>query len=298
MELMLFKNIYAKTGKSVSITDLNSITSDLPKEKAPLYGAFRSSDGSRKLSKILYRTAITIDIDKINGDDLVAKEVFNKITGFLSSNLASWVIHQTHSSAKDNRRFRIIIPIGKVSTKNFPRLAKAFVDDLLTSTGLEDIIEIDNKTYEPQQLMYYLPNNRKIIGDITEQNNIEYWIDLAKNIPEPEPEREQIVFKQSTGFYSFLEQIGMKAIIDNEFSDTYSFIRQLSNGEYEYKYLNSKKKAGVRITEDNQVIVSWHTGDPYMKETKNGVMANNIYGMLKAKGLIDRYLSEYRTTKQ
>lgn len=297
MEVMLFQNIYAKSGTITQINNLEEITSNSPKETCALYGAFVSTDKKRKLETIVYRTAITVDVDCINGDDKVAREAIQKVRSFCESNLTSWIIHETHSSQKDDRRIRVIIPIGKISTKNFPRLAKAFVKDLLDTTKLNNVLEIDRKTYEPQQLMYFIPEGKMCLGKLDGENNIDFWIEKAKEYKPPEAPKEKIIFKQTGGFYEFLSEIGMRAIIDNEFGDTYKFIRHLGNGEAEYKYLNSKKKSGVRITRDNQVIVSWHTGDPYMKETDNGVMASNIYHMLKARGLVDKYLAQYRLTK-
>ena len=119
MEIMRFDDIYQKTSKVITIDDYSYFFSDKKKSQAPLYGAFVSSDNTRKVQSILYRTALTIDIDGLKGNDEVAKRFVVRMIEYLKSNFSTFVFHETHSSKKDDRRFRIIIPIGKISKDNF-----------------------------------------------------------------------------------------------------------------------------------------------------------------------------------
>ena len=73
MEIMRFDDIYQKTSEVITIDDYSYFFSDKKKSQAPLYGAFVSKDNTRKVQSILYRTALTIDIDGLKGNDEVAK---------------------------------------------------------------------------------------------------------------------------------------------------------------------------------------------------------------------------------
>ena len=299
MEVMVFNDIYQKTSRVMTIDNYSYLFSDLPKNKAPLYGAFVSKDNTRKVANILYRTALTLDIDEINGDDKVARVFVERSIEYLKSNFDTFMIHETHSSSKDDRRLRIIVPIGKISKENFPYFSKAFCQDFLTAIKYDEIIKLDNKTFEPQQLMYYAPVDKYhfTYGKITDKNNVEYYIELAKQLKAQEEQEEKKPVYQSRatsgGFYDWLEAKGMTYFLDKYFADTYKFNRILGDGQFEYKDLNSKKKAGVRITANNQVMTTWHDGDIYTNQG-NGARSANIYQLLKNKGIVNDVFEEYR----
>ena len=85
----------------------------------------------------------------------------------------------------------------------------------------------------------------------------------------------------------------MTYFVDKYFADTYKFNRILADGQFEYKDLSSKKKAGIRITANNQVMTTWHDGDIYTNEG-NGARSANIYQLLKNKGIANDVFEEYR----
>lgn len=298
MEIMVFNDIYQKTSEVISINDYSQLFSDLPKSQAPLYGAFVSKDKTRRVANILYRTALTLDIDEINGDDKVARQFIERSIEYLKSNFDTFMIHETHSSSKDDRRLRIIIPIGKISKDNYEYFSKAFCQDFLTAIKFDKIITLDNKTYEPQQLMYFVPTNKYhfTYGKIADKNNIDYYIELAKQFKEQNTKPEKPTYQSrptSGGFYDWLNAKGMTYFIDKYFADTYKFNRMLGDGQFEYKDLNSKKKAGIRITANNQVMTTWHDGDMYTNQG-NGARSANIYQLLKNKGIVNEIFEEYR----
>lgn len=299
MEVMVFNDIYQKTSNIMTIDNYSYLFSDLPKSQAPLYGAFVSKDKTRKIANILYRTALTLDIDEINGDDKVARRFIELAIEYLKSNFDTFMIHETHSSSKDDRRFRILIPIGKISKDNYEYFSKAFCQEFLTAIKYDEIIKLDNKTYEPQQLMYYAPTNKYhfVYGEPTDKNNIDYYVELAKQFKEQnaKPEKPNTPEKKylGGGFYDWLNNKGMTYFLDKYFADTYKFNRILGDGQFEYKDLNSKKKAGVRITANNQVMTTWHDGDIYTNQG-NGARSANIYQLLKNKGIINDVFEEYR----
>lgn len=298
MEIMVFNDIYQKTSKVITIDNYSYLFSDKEKSQAPLYGAFVSKDKTRRVANILYRTALTLDIDEINGDDKVARQFIERSIEYLKSNFDTFMIHETHSSHKDDRRLRIIIPIGKISKDNYEYFSKAFCQDFLTAIKYDKIITLDNKTYEPQQLMYFVPTNKYhfIYGKITDKNNIDYYIELAKQFKEQNAKPEKPVYQSrptSGGFYDWLNAKGMTYFIDKYFADTYKFNRILADGQFEYKDLNSKKKAGIRITANNQVMTTWHDGDMYTNQG-NGARSANIYQLLKNKGIVNEIFEEYR----
>lgn len=128
MEIMVFNDIYQKTSKVMTIDNYSYLFCDKEKSESPLYGAFVSKDNTRKVQSLLYRTALTIDIDGLKGTDEVVKRFIKRVIEYLKSNLSTFVFHETHSSKKDDRRFRIIIPIGKISKDNFKYFAEAFCE--------------------------------------------------------------------------------------------------------------------------------------------------------------------------
>lgn len=299
MEVMVFNDIYQRTSRVMTIDNYSYLFSDLPKNKAPLYGAFVSKDNTRKVANILYRTALTLDVDEINGDDKVARTFIERSIEYLKSNFDTFMIHETHSSSKDDRRLRIVIPIGKISKDNFPYFSRAFCQEFLTAIKYDEIIKLDNKTFEPQQLMYFAPVDKYhfTYGEITDKNNVEYYIELARQLKAQEEQEEKKPVYQSRatggGFYDWLEAKGMTYFLDKYFADTYKFNRILGDGQFEYKDLNSKKKAGIRITANNQVMTTWHDGDIYTNQG-NGARSANIYQLLKNKGIINEVYEEFR----
>lgn len=299
MEIMRFDDIYQKTSKVMTIDDYSYFFSDKKKSQAPLYGAFVSSDNTRKVQSILYRTALTIDIDGLKGNDEVAKRFIVRVIEYLKSNFSTFVFHETHSSKKDDRRFRILIPIGKISKDNFKYFTQAFCEDMVNMTKTKDYIVLDKKSFEPQQLMYFIPSDKYsyVHGSLKDKNNIEQFLPRAKELKaeaeknkKPETAKQQFI---GGGFYEWLNAKGMTYYLDKYFADTYQFNRILSDGQFEYKDLNSKKKAGVRITANNQVMTTWHDGDIYTNEG-NGARSANIYQLLKNKGIINEVYEEYR----
>jgi len=298
MEIMRFDDIYQKTSKVITIEDYSYFFSDKEKSQAPLYGAFVSSDNTRKVQNILYRTALTIDIDGLKGNDEVAKRFIVRMIEYLKSNFSTFVLHETHSSKKDDRRFRILIPIGKISKDNFKYFAQAFCEDMVNMTKTKDYIVLDKKSFEPQQLMYFIPSYKYhfVYGSLNDKNNIEQFLSRAKELKEADIKPEKPTTERNFiggGFYDWLNAKGMTYYLDKYFADTYQFNRILSDGQFEYKDLNSKKKAGVRITKNNQVMTTWHDGDIYTNEG-NGARSANIYQLLKNKGIINEIFEEYR----
>ena len=100
MEIMVFNDIYQKTSKVMTIDNYSYLFCDKEKSQSPLYGAFVSKDSSRKVQSLLYRTALTIDIDGLKGNDEVAKRFIKRVIEYLKSNLSTFVFHETHSSKK------------------------------------------------------------------------------------------------------------------------------------------------------------------------------------------------------
>ena len=296
---MRFDDIYQKTSKVIAIDDYSYFFSDKKKSQAPLYGAFVSKDNTRKVQSILYRTALTIDIDGLKGTDPVAKRFVVRMIEYLKSNFSTFVFHETHSSKKDDRRFRILIPIGKISKDNFKYFAQAFCEDMVNMTKTKDYIVLDKKSFEPQQLMYFIPSYKYhfVYGSLNDKNNIEQFLPRAKELKEqdvkPEKANQEVKQYLGGGFYDWLNAKGMTYYIDKYFADTYKFNRILNDGQFEYKDLNSKKKAGIRITANNQVMTTWHDGDIYTNEG-NGARSANIYQLLKNKGIINEVYEEYR----
>lgn len=295
---MRFDDIYQKTSKVITIDDYSYFFSDKKKSQAPLYGAFVSSDNTRKVQSILYRTALTIDIDGLKGTDPVAKRFVVRMIEYLKSNFSTFVFHETHSSKKDDRRFRILIPIGKISKDNFKYFAQAFCEDMVNMTKTKDYIVLDKKSYEPQQLMYFIPSYKfnYIYGSLEDRNNIEQFLPRAKELKEQDVKPEKPTTERNFiggGFYDWLNAKGMTYYLDKYFADTYQFNRILSDGQFEYKDLNSKKKAGVRITANNQAMTTWHDGDMYTNQG-NGARSANIYQLLKNKGIINEVYEEFR----
>ena len=295
---MRFDDIYQKTSEVMTIDDYSYFFSDKKKSQAPLYGAFVSSDKTRKVQSILYRTALTIDIDGLKGNDEVAKRFIVRMIEYLKSNFSTFVLHETHSSKKDDRRFRILIPIGKISKDNFKYFAQAFCEDMVNMTKTKDYIVLDKKSFEPQQLMYFIPSYKYhfVYGSLNDKNNIEQFLSRAKELKEADIKPEKPTTERNFiggGFYDWLNAKGMTYYLDKYFADTYQFNRMLSDGQFEYKDLNSKKKAGVRITANNQVMTTWHDGDMYTNQG-NGARSANIYQLLKNKGIINEVYEEFR----
>jgi hypothetical protein len=299
MEIMRFDDIYQKTSKVITIDDYSYFFSDKKKSQAPLYGAFVSSDNTRKVQSILYRTALTIDIDGLKGNDEVAKRFIVRVIEYLKSNFSTFVFHETHSSKKDDRRFRILIPIGKISKDNFKYFAQAFCEDFMSMTKTKDYIVLDKKSYEPQQLMYFIPSYKfnYIYGSLEDKNSIEQFLPRAKELKDqdikPEKANQEAKKYLGGGFYDWLSAKGMTYFVDKYFADTYKFNRILGDGQFEYKDLSSKKKAGIRITANNQVMTTWHDGDIYTNQG-NGARSANIYQLLKNKGIANDVFEEYR----
>lgn len=299
MEIMVFNDIYQKTSEVMTIDNYSYLFCDKEKSQSPLYGAFVSKDSSRKVQSLLYRTALTIDIDGLKGNDEVAKRFIKRVIEYLKSNLSTFVFHETHSSKKDDRRFRILIPIGKISKDNFKYFAEAFCEDLVEMTKTKDYIVLDKKSYEPQQLMYFIPSYKfnYIYGSLEDKNNIEQFLPRAKELKEqdvkPEKANQEAKSYLGGGFYDWLSAKGMTYFVDKYFADTYKFNRILGDGQFEYKDLSSKKKAGIRITANNQVMTTWHDGDIYTNQG-NGARSANIYQLLKNKGIANDVFEEYR----
>lgn len=217
--------------------------------------------GRRKKDCVVFRSALTLDMDYATEDIPEQMELFFDFRCF---------IYSTHKHTPEKPRLRLIIPLSRnLSPDEYVAVARKVAEDI----GIE---LFDDTTYEPSRLMYWPSTSadgefvfRDIDGDILNPDTIlSRYQDWRDSSQWPVSSRQQAVVKREMKkqadplekdgvIGAFCRTYSIEEAITNFLPDVY----QASVMPGRFDYIPADSQAGVVIYE-GKFAYSHHATDP------------------------------------
>ena len=219
-------------------------------------------EGRRQIDKVLSRSMITLDGDKLT------KEF---VDGFENLMPYGAVLYSTHSSTPDAPRARVIVPLTRdVTPEEFIAVSRYLAKDL----GMD---MFDECSYRANQLMYW--PSCPMDGDYLFCEVKKPWMD-PDMVLEAHPEWKDPTLLPTSSRESVAKSVGgakaqdpltkdgivgvfnrvyypIQKAVDTFLADIYE-----AAGENRYHYIPSDSGAGVEVKQDGKFIYSHHASDP------------------------------------
>lgn len=264
MNLKDFVNLISKTTKTAETTSQYRKLSKVDRDNIKDVGGFvlgKLKDNKRKKDCVIYRSALTLDMD------YATSSIIDEIEMFFSFNC---FFYSTHTHTKDKPRFRLIIPLERnVLPDEYCAISRMVAKEI----GME---LFDDTTYEPSRLMYWPSTSidgefifREIDGEILNPDEV-----LAKYENWKDPKQWPVSIRQKTIIKNNIQKqadplskpglIGAfcRAYSIGDAIDTFlAHVYEKSETPYRYDYIPATSQAGVVIYED-KFAYSHHATDP------------------------------------
>ena len=217
--------------------------------------------GRRKKDCVVFRSALTLDMDHAMGDVPEQMELFFDFR---------CLIYSTHKHTPEAPRFRLVIPLARnVSLDEYAAVARKVAEDI----GME---LFDDTTYEPSRLMYWPSTSadgefvfRDVAGEILDPDTVlSRYKDWRDSSEWPVSGRQQAVVLREMKKQA--DPLSKEGVI-GAFCRTYSieeavsvFLRdvyQPSAMQGRYDYIPADSQAGVVVYE-GKFAYSHHATDP------------------------------------
>ena len=217
--------------------------------------------GRRKKDCVVFRSALTLDMDHAEADIPERMEMFFDFR---------CLIYSTHKHTPESPRFRLVIPLSRnVSPDEYAAVARKVAEDI----GME---LFDDTTYEPSRLMYWPSTSadgefvfRDIEGEVLDPDTVlSRYKDWRDSSEWPVSGRQQaVVLREMKKQADPLE----KESVVGAFCRTYSIeeavsvflpdVYQPSAMQGRYDYIPADSQAGVVVYE-GKFAYSHHATDP------------------------------------
>lgn len=217
--------------------------------------------GRRKKDCVVFRSALTLDMDYATADIPEQMEMFFDFRCF---------IYSTHKHTPENPRLRLIIPLSRtVSPDEYTAAARKVAEDI----GME---LFDDTTYEPSRLMYWPSTSadgefvfRDIEGEILNPDEVlaryQDWRDSSEwpvssrqqAVVQREMKKQADPLKKDGVVGAFCRTYGIEEAVAAFLPDVY----QPSAMPGRYDYIPADSQAGVVVYE-GKFAYSHHATDP------------------------------------
>ena len=217
--------------------------------------------GRRKKDCVVFRSALTLDMDHAEADIPERMEMFFDFR---------CLIYSTHKHTPESPRFRLVVPLSRnVSPDEYAAVARKVAEDI----GME---LFDDTTYEPSRLMYWPSTSadgefvfRDVAGEILDPDTVlSRYKDWRDSSEWPVSGRQQAVVLREMKKQA--DPLSKEGVI-GAFCRTYSieeavsvFLRdvyQPSAMQGRYDYIPADSQAGVVVYE-GKFAYSHHATDP------------------------------------
>ena len=217
--------------------------------------------GRRKKDCVVFRSALTLDMDHAGADIPERMEMFFDFR---------CLIYSTHKHTPEGPRFRLVIPLSRnVSPDEYAALARKVAEDI----GME---MFDDTTYEPSRLMYWPSTSsdgefvfRDIEGEILNPDTVlSRYKDWRDSSEWPVSGRQQAVVLREMKKQA--DPLGKEGVV-GAFCRTYSIeeaaevfladVYRPSAMQGRYDYIPADSQAGVVVYE-GKFAYSHHATDP------------------------------------
>lgn len=240
--------------------------------------------GSRKKENIIFRSAITLDMDYGTQDIIDQLELFHDM---------KCVIYSTHKHTSENPRPRLIIFLTRnVTPDEYGAISRRIASDI----GIE---LFDDSTYEPSRLMYWPSTSadgefvyKEIEGKVINSDEVlsryKDWHDVSSW---PVSTRQQTIVQRNIAKQADpLEKDGIIGAFNRTYTVTQAidtFISEVYKPSImtgRYDYVPADSSAGVVVYED-KFVYSHHATDPACSKLMNAfdVIRIHRFGSLDAK---------------
>lgn len=228
------------------------------------------SGGRRVKGAVLYRSVLTLDIDK------ATQSTANKIRNLFDK--YNYVVYSTHSHTPKSPRLRLVMPLSvELNTGTKYEAFGRYI------AGLIGIDEVDSTTYQMERLMYY-PSTSKgaefvSFGNVDKEDinpieilankyidyrNIEEWDKGAEeskdfkpnNHEQPKTKMQRGADKDNT-IGTFCRLYDIHKAIETFLPHVYK-----RNDNNHYTYLNGSGSKGLAVLDGGEVAYSHHSTDP------------------------------------
>lgn len=219
------------------------------------------AQGKRKISNVLYRQLITLDID------LGTPEFWDS---FQLTYACAAALYTTHKHCSDAPRYRLIIPLHRqAKVDEYAAISRRIAGDL-------NIELFDSTTFQPSRLMYW-PSTAKD-GEYVFQSQDGPWLNVDKVLKRyvdwrdssawPVSERSEHAFEREMKkqgdplekhgiIGAFCRSYSIESVIDEYLSDIY----EPAAIEGRYTYTEGSTAAGL-VVYDEKFAFSHHGTDP------------------------------------
>ena len=217
--------------------------------------------GRRKKDCVVFRSALTLDMDHAVGDVPEQMELFFDFR---------CLIYSTHKHTPEAPRFRLVIPLSRnVSPDEYAAVARKVAEDI----GME---LFDDTTYEPSRLMYWPSTSadgefvfRDVAGEILDPDTVlSRYKDWRDSSEWPVSGRQQAVVLREMKKQA--DPLGKEGVV-GAFCRTYSIeeavevfladVYRPSAMQGRYDYVPADSQAGVVVYE-GRFAYSHHATDP------------------------------------
>lgn len=263
MELKDFINRISTTIRTAETMDEYRKLPKIQQDEIKDVGGFvlgKLKDNKRKKDCVLYRSALTLDMD------YATKNIINEIEMFFSF---SCYFYSTHKHTKEKPRLRLIIPLSRnVSADEYCAISRMIAKEI----GME---LFDDTTYEPSRLMYW-PSTckdgefifREIKGELLNPDEVlGKYKDWKDSTQWPVSTRQRTIIQNNIKkqadpldkegvIGAFCRTYSMYEAIDKFLPDIY----EKSEVSGRYDYIPATSSAGVVIYED-KFAYSHHASD-------------------------------------
>ena len=217
--------------------------------------------GRRKKDCVVFRSALTLDMDHAEADIPERMEMFFDFR---------CLIYSTHKHTPESPRFRLVVPLSRnVSPDEYAAVARKVAEDI----GME---LFDDTTYEPSRLMYWPSTSadgefvfRDVAGEILDPDTVlSRYKDWRDSSEWPVSGRQQAVVLREMKKQA--DPLGKEGVV-GAFCRTYSIeeavevfladVYRPSAMQGRYDYVPADSQAGVVVYE-GRFAYSHHATDP------------------------------------
>ncbi|PWJ21423.1 VapE domain-containing protein [Jannaschia seohaensis] len=245
------------------------------KRSAGNWTAARYSGKKRKVTDIVAKTMLVLDIDHANPD-----QTADIRAGLTPCSEFYWLAHTSRSHYPEKPKFRLAFPVSREMTPEEAHACLRLLSTYLLDDPQEGIEIVDSVTFRPNQTMfwpsiskgqdYWWDENRGAILDVDEFLARHPGWDNYESLPYREDEKQRGLKDPSVKMEdprekaepigAFCRTYSVEDAIDTFLPEVYE--RSLNAADVRYNYVPGSANNGAIVYDDGLFLLSLHASDP------------------------------------
>ena len=269
-KFLIYSNIKSKTPVKEMVNDITMADYELltnSKSESPLFGPFSLKDEnkSRTNDNIKTMSALVYDVDDARGYTInKVFDMFEKALGVESNEI---IVHETHSSTADYKKFRIILPFENDIDVDTAIAAKRGLAIILDKSGFND----DPATYNPARIYYIIPkfvidqdgDTLMVSGPKARPLSNEKVEVMARVFKGQEkkskaPKKVFVNNNNNNNIFHKASELPIENLLSN--IPVFQYVSEINGGSL-WNTKNGKSKGGVVVSRKRNMVTSFHSGD-------------------------------------